>query len=229
MDHKYLHAFSISGQQWKAFTADELTANGFSVGSSSNGVESFIGRGTRKCINGCDFGLGSAQVAATAGVYYLDDLMSTGVFDNSSSAEYLVKNVNYTYKWVASRSGVKVQNALELHREGHRPFYIGTTKINDDVFVGKVRPGEGLFFVDPVTGGLKSTSSYNVLTCTQPDASLGLYQETSNEDWFGSFGCPVRKSWSFTQWRCVCKDEFRGIFAAAGAQWSEVSCSYVNA
>jgi hypothetical protein len=219
-----------TGQQWKSF---DVTApppsDGFTLGSSSNGVESFIGRATRKCINGCDFGLGGAQVAAPAGVHFLDDLTATEAFDNSSSAEYLVRNASYTYKWLPSRSGVKVPNALELHREGHRPFYIGTTRINDDVFVGKVRPGEGLFFVDPVTGGLKSTSSYNVLTCTQPDTSLGMFQEESDDDWFGSFGCPTRKSWSFTQWRCVCKDEFRGIFSAAGAKWDEATCSYVSA
>ncbi|KAG5667229.1 hypothetical protein PVAND_015220 [Polypedilum vanderplanki] len=101
------------------------------------------------------------------------------------------------------------------------------TRINDNVVVGKVRPGDGLFFIDPVTGKQQSTSSYEVLTCTSPDASSGEYEEESDADWFGSFGCPVRKQWSFVKWRCVCRDEFRGIFAASGAKWNEETCSYV--
>ncbi|KAG5667262.1 hypothetical protein PVAND_015250 [Polypedilum vanderplanki] len=75
---------------------------------------------------------------------------------------------------------------LQLHKEGHRPFYIGMTRINDNVVVGKVRPGDGLFFIDPVTGKQQSTSSYEVLTCTSPDASNGEYKEESDADWFGS-------------------------------------------
>ncbi|KAG5667179.1 hypothetical protein PVAND_015174 [Polypedilum vanderplanki] len=143
---------------------EEINANisvdGFSVDSTS-----FIGRGTRKCINGCDYGLGKIQ-SDSNGVNYLDDLTATAVFDNSSNVEYLVKNPSDTYKWQPSRNGVKVVNALELHKEGHRPFYIGMTRINDNIVVGKVRPGDGLFFIDPITGKQQSTSSYEVLTCT---------------------------------------------------------------
>ncbi|KAG5667235.1 hypothetical protein PVAND_015225 [Polypedilum vanderplanki] len=207
-------------QQWKKLNAN-ISVDGFSVDSTS-----FIGRGTRKCINGCDYGLGKIQ-SGSNGVNYLDDLTSTAVFDNSSNVEYLVKNPSDTYKWQPSRNGVKVVNALELHKEGHRPFYIGMTRINDNVVVGKVRPGDGLFFIDPVTGKQQSTSSYEVLTCTSPDASNGEYEEESDADWFGSFGCPVRKEWSFIKWRCVCRDEFRGVFAASGAKWNEETCSYV--
>ncbi|KAG5667240.1 hypothetical protein PVAND_015230 [Polypedilum vanderplanki] len=209
-------------QQWKKLNAN-ISVDGFNVDSTS-----FIGRGTRKCINGCDYGLGKIQ-SGSNGVNYLDDLTSTAVFDNSSNVEYLVKNPSDTYKWQPSRNGVKVVNALELHKEGHRPFYIGMTRINDNVVVGKVRPGDGLFFIDPVTGKQQSTSSYEVLTCTSPDASNGEYEEESDVDWFGSFGCPVRKEWSFIKWRCVCRDELRGVFAANGAQWNEETCSYVNA
>ncbi|KAG5667257.1 hypothetical protein PVAND_015245 [Polypedilum vanderplanki] len=144
-----------------------------------------------------------------------------------SNVEYLVKNPSDTYKWQPSRNGVKVVNALELHKEDHRPFYIGMTRIDDNVVIGKVRSGDGLFFIDPVTGKQQSTSSYEVLTCTSPDASNGEYEEESDADWFGSFGCPVRKEWSFIKWRCVCRDEFRGIFAASGAKWNDETCSYV--
>ncbi|KAG5667239.1 hypothetical protein PVAND_015229 [Polypedilum vanderplanki] len=269
-------------QQWKKLNAN-ISVDGFSVDSTS-----FIGRGTRKCINGCDYGLGKIQ-SGSNGVNYLDDLTATAVFDNSSNVEYLVKNPSDTYKWQPSRNGVKVVNALELHKKGHRPFYIGMTRINDNVVVGKVRPGDGLFFIDPVTGkqqstssyevltctspdasngeyeeekghrpfyigmtrindnvvvgkvrpgdGLffidpvngkqQSTSSYEVLTCTSPDASNGEYEEKSDADWFGSFGCPVRKEWNFTERRCVCRDEFRGVFAASGAKWNEETCSYI--
>ncbi|KAG5667230.1 hypothetical protein PVAND_015221 [Polypedilum vanderplanki] len=207
-------------QQWKKLNAN-ISVDGFSVDSTS-----FIGRGTRKCINGCDYGLGKIQ-SGSNGVNYLDDLTATAVFDNSSNVEYLVKNPSDTYKWQPSRNGVKVVNALELHKEGHRPFYIGMTRINDNVVIGKVRPGDGLFFIDPVTGKQQSTSSYEVLTCTSPDASNGEYEEESDTDWFGSFGCPVRKEWSFIKWRCVCRDEFRGDFAASGAKWNEETCSYV--
>ncbi|KAG5667238.1 hypothetical protein PVAND_015228 [Polypedilum vanderplanki] len=207
-------------QQWKKLNAN-ISVDGFSVDSTS-----FIGRGTRKCINGCDYGLGKIQ-SGSNGVNYLDDLSATAVFDNSSNVEYLVKNPSDTYKWQPSRNGVKVVNALELHKEGHRPFYIGMTRINDNVVVGKVRPGDGLFFIDPVTGKQQSTSSYEVLTCTSPDASNGEYEEESDADWFGSFGCPVRKEWSFIKWRCVCRDEFRDVFAFSGAKWNDETCSYV--
>ncbi|KAG5667234.1 hypothetical protein PVAND_015224 [Polypedilum vanderplanki] len=152
-------------QQWKKLNAN-ISVDGFSVDSTS-----FIGRGTRKCINGCDHGLGKIQ-SGSNGVNYLDeiDLTATAVFDNSSNVEYLVKNPSDTYKWQPSRNGVKVVNALELHKR-----------------VGKVRPGDGLFFIDPVTGKQQSTSSYEVLTCTSPDASNGEYEEESDADWFGSF------------------------------------------
>ncbi|KAG5667242.1 hypothetical protein PVAND_015232 [Polypedilum vanderplanki] len=128
-----------------------------------------------------------------------------------SNVEYLVKNPSDTYKWQPSRNGVKIVNALELHKEGHRPFYIGMTRINDNVVVGK------------------STSLYEVLTCTSPDASNGEYEEKNDADWFGSFGYPVRKEWSFTKSRCVCRDEFRGVFAASGAMKNEETCSYAKA
>ncbi|KAG5667258.1 hypothetical protein PVAND_015246 [Polypedilum vanderplanki] len=157
-------------QQWKKLNAN-ISVDGFSVDSTS-----FIGRGIRKCINGCDYGLGKTQ-SGSNGVNYLDDLTATAVYDNSSNVEYLVKNPSDTYKWQPSRIGVKVVNALELHKEGHRPFYIGMTRINDNVVVGKVRPGDGLFFIDPVTGKQQSTSSYEILTCTSPDASNGEYEE----------------------------------------------------
>ncbi|KAG5667178.1 hypothetical protein PVAND_015173 [Polypedilum vanderplanki] len=207
-------------QQWKEINANILV-DGFSVDSTS-----FIGRGIRKCINGCDYGLGKIQ-SGSNGVNYLDDLTATAIFDNSSNVEYLVKNPSDTYKWQPSRNGVKVVNALELHKEGHRPFYIGMTRINDNIVVGKVRPGDGLFFIDPVTGKQQSTSSYEVLTCTSPDASNGEYEEENVADWFGSFGCPIRKEWSFTKWRCVCRDEFRGVFAFSEAKWNEETCSYI--
>ncbi|KAG5667237.1 hypothetical protein PVAND_015227 [Polypedilum vanderplanki] len=207
-------------QQWKKLNAN-ISVDGFSVDSTS-----FIGRGTRKCINGCDYGLGKIQ-SGSNGVNYFDDLTATAVFDNSSNVEYLVKNPSDTYKWQPSRNGVKVVNALELHKEGHRPFYIGMTRINDNVVVGKVRSGDGLFFIDPVTGKQQSTSSYEVLTCTSPDASNGEYEEESDADWYGSFGCPFRKEWNFTERRCVCRDEFRGVFAASGAKWNEEKCSYI--
>ncbi|KAG5674695.1 hypothetical protein PVAND_004647 [Polypedilum vanderplanki] len=139
-----------------------------------------------------------------------------------------MKNPNYYYKWQPSRNGIKVANALELHKEGHRPFYIGMTRINDNAVVDKVRPGEGLFFIDPISGKQQSTSSYNVLTCTSTDSSNGAYQEKSDIDWFSSFGCPVRKQWSFTKWRCACRDEFKDVFVFNGAKWSEETCSYVN-
>ncbi|KAG5667176.1 hypothetical protein PVAND_015171 [Polypedilum vanderplanki] len=205
-------------QQWKKLNTN-ISVDGLSVDSTS-----FIGRGTRKCINGCDYGLGKIQ-SGSNGVNYLDDLTATAVFDNSSNVEYLVKNPSDTYKWQPSRNGVKVVNALELHKEGHRPFYIGMTRINDNVVVGKVRPADGLFFIDPVTGKQQSTSSYEVLTCTSPDASNSEYEEESDADWFGSFGCPVRKQWNFIKWRCVCRDEFRGVFAFSGAKWNEEICS----
>jgi hypothetical protein len=216
----------VCKQEWKKFNESDAsgpTADGFSIDSSS-----FIGRGTRKCINGCDFELGRIQVTAPAGAYYLDDLNASAVFDNKT-AEYLIKNPSDTYKWQSSRSGEKVANALEVHKEGHKPFYIGTTRINDVIYVGKVRPGEGLFFID-ANGKQKTTGSYDVLTCFSPDAANGVYEEKEDSYWFSEFGCPPRKSWNFKKWRCECKNEFkRTIPAASNAVWNEETCSYISA
>ncbi|KAG5672141.1 hypothetical protein PVAND_002295 [Polypedilum vanderplanki] len=210
-------------QQWKKLNANDsnLSIDGFNVDGTS-----FIGRSIQKCMNGCDYGLGKIQSNST-GVNYLDDLTTNAIFDNSSNVEYLVKNSSYTYKWQPSRNGVKVVNALELQKEGHRPFYIGMTRINDKVLVGKVRPGEGLFFIDQVNGKQQSISSYEVLTCTSPDVSNDEDEEEKDVNWFSSFGCPIRRQWSFTKWRCVCLDEFRGLFAFSGAKWNEETCSYI--
>ncbi|KAG5683061.1 hypothetical protein PVAND_012367 [Polypedilum vanderplanki] len=207
-------------QQWKKLNANDsnLSVDGFSVDNTS-----FIGRGRQKCINGCDYSLGTIQSNST-GVYYLDDLTKTAVFDNSSNVEYLVKNLSYSYKWQPSKNGLKVVNALKLHKEGHRPFYIGMTRINDHIVVGEIHPGDGLFFIDPVTGKQQSISFYKVLTCTSPYSSNDEYKEDAN--WFKSFGCPIKKQWSFFKWRCVCRDEFRNVFAFNGAKWSEETCSY---
>jgi hypothetical protein len=207
----------LPGQEWKKYNLDNATStDGFPVRTS------YIGRGTTKCINGCDYEVGRIQT--DPGVFYLDELSETEKFDNTT-VEYLVKNPNYTYRWVPSRSGVKVENALELHKEGHYPFYIGKIRVNEDMFIGKVKPGEGIFFVGP-NGKQVTISSYSVLTCTSSDASNGVYEEKSDEDWFSTFGCPVRKSWSFKQWRCVCNDEFKHIFVTSGAKWDEATCSY---
>lgn len=214
-------------QQWKKYTGDKSPeTDGFNVGTYTDEISSYIGRGTSKCINGCDYDLGRIQIdpSTSSGAYYLNDLPAVEKFDNIT-AEYLVKNPNYFYKWTASRSGIKVENALEIHKEGHLPFYIGVTQINDNVFIGKVRPGEGLYFVD-INGKQKTTSSYNVLTCTSSEVANDIYEEKDDQSWYGPFGCPIRKMWSFKFWKCVCSDEFKGIFISSGAKWNEDTCSY---
>jgi hypothetical protein len=171
--------------------------------------------------------LGRIQVNPPAGAFYLDDLMASEVYDNTT-AEYLLEDMSYIYKWQPSRNGLQVENALVVRKEGHLPFYIGVTKFNFKVVIGKVRPGQGLFFIDG-SGKQRVTSSYNVLTCTSPYASKGVYQIESDKSWFTQFGCPQRKEWNYKQWRCVCKDEWKGLFNLGGGVWSEEKCSYVAA
>ncbi|KAG5667267.1 hypothetical protein PVAND_015254 [Polypedilum vanderplanki] len=188
-------------QNWVNFNISNAKAvkkDGFNIGTINNSISVFIGRS-------CDFDIGIIQVSpqSAAGIYYANEITGTKEFDNSSNVEYLVKNPSDTYKWQPSRNGVKVVNALELHKEGHRPFYIGMTRINDNVVVGKVRPGDGLFFIDPLTGKQQSTSSYEVLTCTSPDAENGEYEEESDEQWYGDYWCPSGKKWSYKNKKCI--------------------------
>ncbi|KAG5671056.1 hypothetical protein PVAND_001274 [Polypedilum vanderplanki] len=214
-------------QKWKKYIGDNAPlVDGFPVSIYNTDTGSYIGRGTRKCINGCDYGLGKIQVTSPAGVYYLDDMTATQVFDNIT-AEYLVKNTSYTYEWVQSTNGVKVENALEVHKEGHRPFYIGITKYNYKVYIGKVRPGEGLYFIDP-NGKQKVTSSYNVLTCTSPDASSHGHHNEDMKNWYSKFSCPKRMKWDYKSFKCVCDPEWKGLFKSATAKWNDEICSYVS-
>ncbi|KAG5667263.1 hypothetical protein PVAND_015251 [Polypedilum vanderplanki] len=188
-------------QNWKSFNISNAKAvekDGYNIGTINNSISVFIGRS-------CDFDIGRIQISpqSDAGLYYANEITGTEEFVNSSNVEYLVKNPSDTYKWQPSRNGVKVVNALKLHKEGHRPFYIGMTRINDNVVVGKVRPGDGLFFIDPVTGKQQSTSSYEVLTCTSPDASNGEYEEESDEQWYGEHWCPSGKKWNYKKKKCI--------------------------
>lgn len=179
------------------------------------------------CIKGCEYNIGRIQLTAKAGVYYIDHLHRSEVFDNVA-VEYLVKNSSYNYKWVPSRNGVKVENALEISNEGQRPFYIGITKYNYNVVIGKVRLGEGLYFTN-IDGKQKFLSSYNVLTCTSADAFNKIVSNAKmNENYYSKFGCPVRKIWSFAEWQCVCKDEWKGLIKPISAKWNEETCSYVS-
>lgn len=198
--------------------------DGFKIGDFEEGIPSYIGRTKEKCINNCDYEIGRIQVNPQTGLYFLDELSAFEKFTDKKG-EYLVKNSSYVYNFVQSSGGDKVKNALELHVEGNSPFYIGSTRINDNVHVGKVKPGEGLFFVD-MNGKQKVTSSYNVLTCVSSDRSNEIYKERDDESWFDSFGCPKRKEWCYISWKCVCKEEFKGIFAAPNSQWNEDTCSY---
>ncbi|KAG5667260.1 hypothetical protein PVAND_015248 [Polypedilum vanderplanki] len=212
-------------QDWKIFNVNDTKAvekDGFNAGVFNDSIPVYIGRS-------CDFGIGRIQISpqSAAGLYYIDDRKNEVLFDNSNETEYLVQNPSYTYKWVPSRSGVKVVNALELHKEGHRPFYIGMTRINDNVVVGKVRPGDGLFFIDPVTGKQRSVNSYNVLTCTSPEPKNGVYVEESDDDWYGDFWCPDKKVWNFEESKCVCKQKFRDLEYSGIGKWNNETCSYI--
>jgi hypothetical protein len=203
------------GQDWKAFNASDPSAptrDGYGPNSTL-----FVGLA-------CDVNVARIQVSAPAGGYYLDPLSASEAFDNET-AKYLVKNPNNTYKWANTRNGVQVPNALAVHVEGHQPFYIGSVNINNEVFIGKVRPGEGLVFVGP-KGKQKTSSSYSVLTCYSPDASNGFYEEDSDEDWYGEHWCPRRKYWNLDQEKCVCHNEYRSNPKKNGV-WDEDSCSYV--
>ncbi|KAG5672871.1 hypothetical protein PVAND_002959 [Polypedilum vanderplanki] len=187
------------GQHWTRYEKNSAPEkDGFNIGTINGSISVFIGRS-------CNFDLGRIQTnpQTAAGLYYANEITGTEVFDNSSNVEYFVKNSSYTYKWQPSSDGVKVANALELHKEGYQPFYIGMTRIDDNVVVGKVRPGEGLFFIDPLTEKQQLTSSYEVLTCTSPDSSYGEYEEESDEDWYGDHWCPMGKKWSYEKTKCV--------------------------
>ncbi|KAG5683382.1 hypothetical protein PVAND_012667 [Polypedilum vanderplanki] len=166
--------YKCAAPQFKKYNLDDAPSNdGFSAGKL-NGVTAYIGRGSRKCINGCGYNIGRIQTSpsSAAGVYYTDDLSSTEIFDNVT-AEYLVRNVNNTYIWKPSSDGVKVKNAIEFSQTGSHPYYIGIAVIDHNVFIGKVRPGKGLFFID-IDGVKRVADTYAVLTCFSSDSSNGL-------------------------------------------------------
>lgn len=177
--------------------------DGFQVGNFNTNFSVYIGRSGER-----NLGRAQATPAEKAGVYYLNQLNLKTAFDNSPhTAEYLVKNPNYHYKFVQSRNGVKVHNALGLHREGNQSFYIGIARILENTYVGKVIPGEGLVFIDKNDNRVIITS-YEVLTCTSPDVANGINEKESDENWYGGFWCPAKKIWSYEREKCICQKEF---------------------
>lgn len=146
------------------------------------------------------------------------------MFDKSPlTAEYLVKDQSYNYNWVSSRKGEQVRNALVHHVEGQQSYYVGMTRINEDVFVGKVVPGEGLFFIDPY-GQRKLTNSYQVLTCTSSEVDNGISQEDCDECWYGQFWCPPQKRWDHDEEKCVCRVQFYD--EDRDSVWDDETCEY---
>ncbi|KAG5668129.1 hypothetical protein PVAND_016081 [Polypedilum vanderplanki] len=217
------------GQKWKKYNNDNApSTDGFKAGTTYTNVDAYIGRGTAACVNGCDYKVGRIQISpsSAAGLYYLDELLYTEIFDNTT-AEYLVKNVNDTYVWKASGNGVKVSNAIELHPDGHQPSYIGMTNIDHSTYIGKVVPGVGMYYID-ADGKGHVASSYDVLTCFSSDPSNGVPNQSLFEDWHVVDKCSARQRWAEDVKKCVCKDEFKDVFAAKNSQWNEETCSYVN-
>jgi hypothetical protein len=165
------HPNPFSAQVWEKYNLDNAPAvNGISPGSY-NKITAYIGRGRRNCLVDCGFNIGRIQTTPSgAGAYYTTDLSASEIFDNAT-AEYLVKNANDTYIWEASSDGVRVENAIKS--SDPQPFYIGMTIFDHNVFIGKVRPGKGLFYSD-IGETRRVTGSYAVLTCfssTAPGAA----------------------------------------------------------
>ncbi|KAG5683379.1 hypothetical protein PVAND_012664 [Polypedilum vanderplanki] len=160
--------------QFKKYNLDNAPSNdGFSAGKL-NGVNAYIGRSVKKCTSNCDYNIGRIQTSpsSAAGVYFADEFSSNQMFDNVT-AEYLVRNVNNTYIWQSSTSGLKVKNAIEFSQTGSHPYYIGISVIDHNVFIGKVLPGKGLFYIDS-NGSKTFTITYSVLTCYSSDSSNGV-------------------------------------------------------
>jgi hypothetical protein len=103
---------------------------------------------------------------------YIDEAAMASEVLESTNVEYLVKNPQFTYKWQRSKSGKKIMKAMELQDQGQWPTHIGLARINDHTFIGKVRHGEDLNFIDQ-NGKQRSTSSFKILTCTSPTPERG--------------------------------------------------------
>jgi len=57
-----------------------------------------------------------------------------------------------------------VKNAIAINQSGNWPYYIGRTKSNGLMVIGKVLPSIGLVYADRY-GNEKITKAYEVLTC----------------------------------------------------------------
>lgn len=154
---------TISVQNWKPYNLDSSpSVDGFLIGNYKNDIQSYIGR----TISSGDSQnvIGRIQIApkSEAGLYYFNTQIDSESSDRSTSVEYLVKNENDTYKWVASSAGKYVRNALRNQEDGK--FLIGKVQFDDKIYIGAIEAGRVLTFIDH--RGLKQTSkNYEVLTC----------------------------------------------------------------
>lgn len=89
------------------------------------------------------------------------------------NASYLVQNPGYNYKWVDSKIGTVVPNAVTLENPEGGFYYIGRIQVNGRIQIGAVFLLSGMNY--PGDDGLKHyVNEYQVLVCDpEPGCACG--------------------------------------------------------
>lgn len=189
---------NFSEQEWKPYKNDNApSTEGLAVDIYVDGIMSYVGRSINKYVRGDDFAIGRVQIAPSnaSGVYTLNAVSGVEKFD-ANNGEFLVKNPNDAYKWVSSHTGDDVKFALKValtprgeyrnYNHAHTAF-IGRVYIDNVAHIGTVYRDKGLAFFD-IAGRKSVVSSYQVLTCTSPEAFVEVDIDSHGEEheieWF---------------------------------------------
>jgi Protein of unknown function (DUF3421) len=157
---------------------------GFNEGLLNGNIQVFIGR------RESDYTPGRLQISpkAQAGVFVLDNQTAIEEFTNEFD-QFLVRNLNNTYKWVSSSNGAPVTNAITLQKSCQFPTsYVGKIVIDGNTFIGRVLPGKELEFID-ANKRKRTSAHYQVLTCKSPDEFV---ESSCTGSWIISKYCPVK-------------------------------------
>lgn len=103
------------------------------------------------------------------GLYIISDWSVKKV---SKKVMYLVKNANYTYKWVPSRNGASVENAVIVGQRAVGDFWqAGRVQIGGFSYMAKVHPNF-LTHYESGDGKEVAVEDCEVLTCNVYDDSV---------------------------------------------------------
>ncbi|XP_070492432.1 uncharacterized protein [Chironomus tepperi] len=146
--------------EWRSYHGtNEPLVYGVFVGNFNTGIPAFVGRALYDDM----IITGRIQTSDPAGLYHVS---AWSVHHIVNGVEYLVKNPNHEYKWIASTDGQYVEDAVSPgYTPGRGVSFVGRTKIDGRTYYGKVIPTAGMHYEDGNKREV-ATKKYEILTCT---------------------------------------------------------------